>query len=249
MQETCSIHGLGKSPRVGNGNPLQYSCLGDPMDRGVLQATVHGVTKSWTRLSTVVHEVRPRFHHLPHWCRCGPCICGPPGDFTVTPLMKKYGWPRTAWRSTWKHWRPQFCFYHLLWQDWPSDSQQNPWVIWQSDLCSSHMENRKTNSLPKALESGLPYSREQHYIIKLSSNQDRSNHCGESGNWRCLRNCLWKFSEVILRGVMEIRKLNHNMPGIPFDSTNKFHPLPPHKMDDPSDSCCLTMRMGTLRRC
>ena len=35
----------------GNGNPLQYSCLENPMDRGAWQATVHGVTKSWTRLS------------------------------------------------------------------------------------------------------------------------------------------------------------------------------------------------------
>ena len=35
----------------GNGNPLQYSCLGNPMDRGAWQATVHGVTKSQTQLS------------------------------------------------------------------------------------------------------------------------------------------------------------------------------------------------------
>ena len=37
--------GLGRSPGVGNGNPLQYSCLGNPMDRGAWWATVHGVTK------------------------------------------------------------------------------------------------------------------------------------------------------------------------------------------------------------
>ena len=46
-----SISGLGSSPGEGNGNPLQYSCLENPMDRGPWQATVHGVTKSWTRLS------------------------------------------------------------------------------------------------------------------------------------------------------------------------------------------------------
>ena len=34
-----------------NGNPLQYSCLGDPMDSGAWQATIHGVTKSWTQWS------------------------------------------------------------------------------------------------------------------------------------------------------------------------------------------------------
>ena len=42
------IPGSGRSPREGNGNPLQYSCLENPMDRGVWRATVHGVAKSWT---------------------------------------------------------------------------------------------------------------------------------------------------------------------------------------------------------
>ena len=46
-----SIPGSGKSPGEGNGNPLQYSCLGNPMDRGTRSATVHGVTKSQTQLS------------------------------------------------------------------------------------------------------------------------------------------------------------------------------------------------------
>ena len=42
---------LGRSPGGGNGNPLQYSCLENPMDRGAWQATVHGVAKNWTQLS------------------------------------------------------------------------------------------------------------------------------------------------------------------------------------------------------
>ena len=37
--------GLGRSPGDGNGNPLQYSCLGNPVDREAWQATVHGVTR------------------------------------------------------------------------------------------------------------------------------------------------------------------------------------------------------------
>ena len=45
------ISGLERSPGEGNGNPLQDSCLGNSMDRGAWQATVHGVSKSWTRLS------------------------------------------------------------------------------------------------------------------------------------------------------------------------------------------------------
>ena len=40
-----SIPGSGRSPGEGNGNPLQYSCLGNPTDRGEWQSTVHGVTK------------------------------------------------------------------------------------------------------------------------------------------------------------------------------------------------------------
>ena len=46
-----SVPGLGRSPREGNGNPVQYSCLENPMDRGVWQATVHRVTKSQIRVS------------------------------------------------------------------------------------------------------------------------------------------------------------------------------------------------------
>ena len=52
LQETAcnagdlgSIHGLGRSPGEGNGNPLQFSCLGSPMDRGDCQVTGHGVTR------------------------------------------------------------------------------------------------------------------------------------------------------------------------------------------------------------
>ena len=46
-----SIPGSGRSPGGGNGNPLQYSCLKNPMDRGVQWATVHGVTKNWMQPS------------------------------------------------------------------------------------------------------------------------------------------------------------------------------------------------------
>ena len=48
--DTGSIPGSGRSPGGEHGNPLQYSCLENPMDSGVWQATVHGVAKSRTRL-------------------------------------------------------------------------------------------------------------------------------------------------------------------------------------------------------
>ena len=53
--DTALIPGLERPPGGGNGNPLQYFCLGNPMDRGGWWATVHGVTKSQTLLSMHTH--------------------------------------------------------------------------------------------------------------------------------------------------------------------------------------------------
>ena len=50
-QQSSSIPGSGRSPGGGHGNPLQYSCLENPMDRGAWWATVHEVARSQTRLS------------------------------------------------------------------------------------------------------------------------------------------------------------------------------------------------------
>ena len=49
--EARLISGSGRSPEEENGNPLQYSCLGNLTDRGAWWATVHGIAKSWTQLS------------------------------------------------------------------------------------------------------------------------------------------------------------------------------------------------------
>ena len=48
VRDISSIPGSGRSPGGGHGNPLLYSCLENPVDRGVGRTTVHGVTKSWT---------------------------------------------------------------------------------------------------------------------------------------------------------------------------------------------------------
>ena len=64
-QSACNVEDLGLVPGLGsfpgqrNGNPLQYSCLGSPMDREAWQATLHGVAKSQTRqkqLSMHAHD-------------------------------------------------------------------------------------------------------------------------------------------------------------------------------------------------
>ena len=57
-----SIPGSGRSPGEGIGNPLQYSCLGNPMNRGAWQATVHGLAKSWTLLKQLSTQ-KLKAHH------------------------------------------------------------------------------------------------------------------------------------------------------------------------------------------
>ena len=67
-----SVPGLGRSPGGGHGNPLQYSCLENSMDRGARQFAVRGVTKSWTqwkRLSTAAYNdnYAPTFRRNKCW--------------------------------------------------------------------------------------------------------------------------------------------------------------------------------------
>ena len=57
-RDAALIPGMGRSPGEGNGNPFQYSCLGDPMDRGAWWAIVHRVTKSPTRQSDQAHVLQ-----------------------------------------------------------------------------------------------------------------------------------------------------------------------------------------------
>ena len=59
VRDVGSIPGSGRCPGGGHGDPLQYSCLENPMDRGAWWATVHRVTKSWTRLSNRAQHREP----------------------------------------------------------------------------------------------------------------------------------------------------------------------------------------------
>ena len=61
VRDMGSILRSGRYPGEGNGNPLQYSCLGNPMDRGTWRATVLGVTESRRQLSTL--ETLPLYMH------------------------------------------------------------------------------------------------------------------------------------------------------------------------------------------
>ena len=78
-----SIPGSGRSPGEGNGNPLQYSCLENPMDRGAWQATVHEAAKSCSRLNNFTHF---NFTNLYSWC-----------NFTLNKFHQTLFKSRTVW--------------------------------------------------------------------------------------------------------------------------------------------------------
>ena len=81
VRDMGSIPGLGRSSGRGSGNPLWYSCLESPMDRGAWWATVHGVTKSRTRLND---------QHFQHY---NPSAIGQHSsdrDVYLAPFIEKY---------------------------------------------------------------------------------------------------------------------------------------------------------------
>ena len=78
-----SIPGSERSPGEGNGNSLQYSCLGNPIDRGAWQATVHGVTKSQTRLRT-----QQQRHVVCTQLTPSPWKCNPPNSTLKMKYLK-----------------------------------------------------------------------------------------------------------------------------------------------------------------
>ena len=94
MGELGSIPGSGRSPGEGNGNPLQYSCLENPMGAGAWWATVHGVAKSGTRLSdftfTFTYVFIFLFHGSTSW---GTLVCLRLPLFQEGSLIKNWLFP------------------------------------------------------------------------------------------------------------------------------------------------------------
>ena len=108
-RDSGSIPGSGSSPGVGNGNPFQYSCLENLMDKRAWRATVHRVTKSQTRLNTHIFMLPCRFRgqmglfSSPSW-RNSSYICQLPGQ-GETDLWKVFHWQLTA-QNNWDHFLP-----------------------------------------------------------------------------------------------------------------------------------------------
>ena len=68
IRDADLILGSGRYPGEGHGNPLQYPCLENPVDGGAWQATVPGVTKSWTQLSNYTHTHTHRSKRASQMC-------------------------------------------------------------------------------------------------------------------------------------------------------------------------------------
>ena len=91
--DIASIPEWGRSPGEGNGNPLQYSCLGNPMDRRAWQPIVHGVAKSWAWLSAHTPPVQYAYVFV---CRhvCMQIIYGVNLLLNLVSLSLLTGWPQ-----------------------------------------------------------------------------------------------------------------------------------------------------------
>ena len=66
VRDMGSTPGLGRSPGEGHGNPLQYSCLENPVDQGAWWTTVHRAAKSWAQLNQLSVHTRARAHTHTH---------------------------------------------------------------------------------------------------------------------------------------------------------------------------------------
>ena len=85
----CLIPGSGKSPGEGNGNPLQYSCLGNPTDRGSWWVTVHGVTKGSDSIEMTKQQQQVKVKGSNHWC-CSPNISMIASHFTDSLMFRTF---------------------------------------------------------------------------------------------------------------------------------------------------------------
>ena len=84
LRDVGSIPESGRSPGGGHGNPLQYSCLENPVDRGAWWAMVHRVTKNWAQLSTW-HELLEKLEPIDlNTCKCS----GQESDMTEAHVCK-----------------------------------------------------------------------------------------------------------------------------------------------------------------
>ena len=88
IRDLGSVPWLGKSSGGGNGNPLQYSCLENPMDRGAWRVTVHGVTKNWTPWKLPSTQAHTHWASALHQTSLG---CFPTVSHLSTTIQRNFG--------------------------------------------------------------------------------------------------------------------------------------------------------------
>ena len=106
------IPGLGRSPGGGHGNPLQYSCLENPVDRGAWWATVHRVEKSRMQLKPL--STRLHVYGLPKWFsgKESTCQCSRRRRHKFDPWVEKIPW-RSSWQPI------QYSCLRIPWTEEP----------------------------------------------------------------------------------------------------------------------------------
>ena len=135
-----------RSPGGGNGDPLQYSCLGNPMDREAWWATVHGVAKSRIRLSR--HAIRRKS------CTASNCPC--PQKSPSQAVTWNFGFP---------HRDPCLCLLHNV-----KVSSETPWAK-KSKIFQLSLSN--TLECLHELDSGeAKLSQTRPAVYKLTNNED-----------------------------------------------------------------------------
>ena len=103
-----SVPGLGRFPEEGNGNPLQYSCLESPMDRGAWWAKVHGIAESQTTFSSNKEYWIRNPHHKTY--RARPSMCNKNSQAVDDHYMTIYMWHFTSKRKfKWKWLSEHMC--------------------------------------------------------------------------------------------------------------------------------------------
>ena len=116
LRDVGLIPVLGRSPGEGQGNPLQYSCLENPMDRGVWWATVHRVTKSQTQLKQLSSSNLAKVREQQSWGASGsyradlslPCGLQPLGKNLPVPLPGRMRAPQTYLQAG------HFCIWAVI---------------------------------------------------------------------------------------------------------------------------------------
>ena len=109
--DTSLIPGSGRSPRGGHGNPLQYSCLENPTDRGAWWATVHKVSKSWTQLKRLSMQAEVLFEELFERSSLSYLVRTCQIELECNITERKSGVTDASWRLDWKLGAGVFSFY------------------------------------------------------------------------------------------------------------------------------------------